>query len=281
MSTQARPEIPLPMQREIRQRCGFGCVICGLPLYEYEHMLGWANVKEHVAEDITLLCDRHHRERTGGLLPIEEVRRANADPYNLRTGVSKPYDLHYSGASCEANIGGNTFTTADAGYGTVMVPVSVDGIVLLGFILAEGHLLLNMVLFDESNELVLHIRNNELVYRPDAWDIELIGRQLIVREASRKILIDIVFEVPNRIVIARGRFLCNGVEILVRPDHLLITNNATLLSGCSAINCPGGLLIGRQPQLMGAMMLIQGVPRYLGDRAAALKWAKESLERAV
>src|SRR5207248_2332597 len=32
------------MKREIRQRCGFGCVLCGRPLYTYEHMEGWARV---------------------------------------------------------------------------------------------------------------------------------------------------------------------------------------------------------------------------------------------
>jgi hypothetical protein len=86
--------IPLPVQREVRQRCGFGCVICGLPLYEYEHLLGWANVHRHLSEEITLLCDQHHKEKTNGLLPIEDVMEANRSPYNLRDGVSKPYDLH-------------------------------------------------------------------------------------------------------------------------------------------------------------------------------------------
>ncbi|MGU5889575.1 hypothetical protein, partial [Aeromonas hydrophila] len=81
--------IPLPIQREVRQRCGFGCVICGMPLYEYEHMEEWANVKRHVAEEITLLCDQHHREKTGGLLPKEVVRDANKNPFNLRKGVSQ------------------------------------------------------------------------------------------------------------------------------------------------------------------------------------------------
>jgi hypothetical protein len=81
--------IPLSIQHEVRRRCGYGCVICGIPLYEYEHMLGWANVQRHVAEEITLLCDQHHRESTGGLLPIEAVREANSNPFNLRAGVSK------------------------------------------------------------------------------------------------------------------------------------------------------------------------------------------------
>ena len=61
--------IPLPVQREIRQRCGFGCVICGMPLYEYEHMEEWAVVQRHVADEITLLCDQHHREKTAGCFP--------------------------------------------------------------------------------------------------------------------------------------------------------------------------------------------------------------------
>jgi hypothetical protein len=92
-------DIPLPMQREVRQRCGFGCVFCGLPLYEYDHVSEWATARQHVAENITLLCDRHHREKTNGLLPVEAVRDASQNPYNLREGVSKPYDLHYNGDS--------------------------------------------------------------------------------------------------------------------------------------------------------------------------------------
>lgn len=269
--------IPLPIQRDVRQRCGFGCVICGMPLYEYEHMLGWANVERHVAEEITLLCDQHHRERTSGLLPIEAVIELDKNPYNRREGVSKPYDLHYSGSHCEAVIGSNQFTTQDAGYGTIMVPISVDGIPLIGFVLTDGHLLLNVNLFDEFNSPVLRITNNRLLYSISPWDIQLSGRRLVIREASRKLLIDIEFEVPNRIHISRGRFLCNGVEILLTPEYLLVTNNNILVKGCSAVNCPGGLIIGHHDKPLGGFMRLDGVPRYLGDRQASVKWATEML----
>ncbi|WNG79930.1 hypothetical protein C6A86_016810 [Mycobacterium sp. ITM-2016-00316] len=60
-----RPPIPDPMKREVRQRCGFGCVICGHPIYEYEHMDDYAVVKRHGVANITLLCDGHHRLKTG------------------------------------------------------------------------------------------------------------------------------------------------------------------------------------------------------------------------
>jgi hypothetical protein len=146
--------IPLPIQRQVRRRCGFGCVICGLPLYEYDHLLGWSSVRRHVAEEITLLCDQHHRE----------IEQANANPLNLQTGVSKPYDLHFTGDDCRVVIGSNLFETRDQGEGTALVPILVDGVALLSFVLLDGHLLLNMLVFDEANILVLRIQNNVLMY---------------------------------------------------------------------------------------------------------------------
>lgn len=268
--------IPLPIQREVRQRCGFGCVICGMPLYEYEHMEEWAEVKRHVADEITLLCDQHHREKTGGLLPKQVVREANENPYNLRDNQSKPYNLHFSGSEACVEIGGNSFTCKDNGYGTAMIPLSIDGTPLIGLILADGHLLLNVVIFDEFNTPILHIKNNQLCYSSDPWDIQLIGTNLIIREGHGKILVDFDFQPPNKVVINRGRFLRNGVEVLVRPSNILITNNSTFLSKNRAENCYGGLIIGHHENPIGGAMMIQNIPRYLGDRKEALKFERET-----
>ena len=273
--------IPLPIQREVRQRCGFGCVICGMPLYEYEHMAEWAEVKRHVAEEITLLCDQHHREKTAGLLPKKDVEAANANPYNLRTGVSKPYNLHFSGKEACVEIGGNSFTCEDKGYGTAMVPISVDGTPLIGLILADGHFLLNVVVFDEFNHPVLHIKNNQLYYSTSPWDIQLVGTTLTIREAHRKILLEFDFQPPNKVVVRRGRFLRNGVEILIRPENILVTNNSIVVSGYSGRNCFGGLIIGHHEKNMGGFLVIGNVSRYLGDRKDALAFEKESLTQQV
>ncbi len=263
----------------MRQRCGFGCVICGFPLYEYDHIIGWAKVHRHDVAEIALLCDQHHREKTSGLLPLEIVIDANNNPFNHRTGVTKPYDLHYTGKECQAIIGGNLFTTEDQGYGTVQVPLCVDETPLIGFIMADGHLLLNLNLFDEFNNLILQIKNNQLWYSIRPWDIHLVGRNLTIREASRKILIDLTFEVPNKILVNRGRFLRNGVEIIIMPDHLLITNSKTLLSGTTVHNVPYGLVIGSIPSKAGCCLHLEKVSRYLGDNSEALRWARENFEK--
>ena len=269
--------IPLPIQREVRQRCGFGCVICGMPLYEYEHMEEWAEVHRHVAAEITLLCDHHHREKTNGFLPKEAVRAANAAPYNLREGASKPYSLHFSGTEATVEIGGNSFTCQDGGHGTEMIPLLIDNTPLVGIILSDGHFLLNVVIFDECNIPVLHIRNNQLVYSTDPWDIQLVGTTLTLREKAGKILIEFVFLPPNKVRVVRGRFLRNGVEVLVRPENILVTNNSTFISGCRAHNCHGGLIIGHTDKPIGGFMAIRGVSRYLGDRKEALRFEKQCL----
>lgn len=266
--------IPLSIQREVRQRCGFGCVICGLPLYEYEHMEEWAIVQRHVADEITLLCDQHHREKTGGLLPKEMVREANANPYNLQKNVQKPYLFHFAGTHAEVILGGNKFTCEDKGYGTSIAPIVVDNLPLLGFIIADGHLLFNLVAFDEMNQKILHIRNNQLFYSTMPWDIQLIGRKLTVREAHRKILIEVEFCPPNKVVINKGRFLFNGIETLISPEKLMVTNNATILSNLTAINCPIGLRLGTG-ESGPALFAIGGISRYNFDRSAAKKFEKE------
>ena len=273
--------IPLPIQREVRQRCGFGCVICGLPLYEYEHMDEWALVQRHVSEEITLLCDQHHREKTAGLLPKIMVSEANAHPHNLREGVAKPYTLHFAGKQATVTLGGNTFTCEDQGYGTSMVPLSIDGVPLIGLILADGHLLLNLVVFDECNVPILHIKNNQLFQTTIPWDIQLVGTTLTIREAHRKILVEIEFAPPDRIHIMRGRFLRNGIEVLVRPENILITNNSMYIANCHAHNCLGSLILGFHENIMPGFMAISGIPRYLGDRTHALQFERECRDSAA
>jgi hypothetical protein len=85
------------MKRDIRQRCAFGCVVCGLPIYEYEHMTDYAKVLRHEAHNITLLCDRHHGHKTKKLLSEEQVRAHDADPYNRGHSQSAAEMLHYEG----------------------------------------------------------------------------------------------------------------------------------------------------------------------------------------
>jgi hypothetical protein len=275
--------IPLPIKRAIRQRCGFGCVICGLPLYEYEHMLGWANVHRHVAEEITLLCDQHHSEKTKGLLPIETMTRANANPFNLREGVSSPYNLHYSGNGIFFAISTCTFGNTDIyqdDEGNIFsrcIAIAIDSVPILEYVKFNNELFLNLRLFDEFNECVLLIVENQLWYKTDTWDIEFVGRNLVIREKQRKILIDMIFNPPDSIAIIKGRILLNGVEVLIKPDGLYINGNKPNLSNALIMSdiC---LALGVRPSNQGgAGFRLRGISRYSKDTKATQKVREEIL----
>ena len=46
---------------------------------------------------------------------------------------------------------------------------------LISFRISDGQLLLSLLLFDESNNVILQVVDNELSFVPDPWDIEFVG----------------------------------------------------------------------------------------------------------
>ena len=255
--------IPHPIQREVRQRCGFGCVICGLPLYEYEHMNEWSKVKVHIAKDITLLCDRHHREKTAGLLPKTEVVKANENPYNLRNGVSKPYDLFFNGDSAEVEFGSNKFSCQANQTVTTLVPLTIDCTPLIGLRIIDQHILLNITIFDKYNQLILNIIDNQLSYSVMPWDIQLVGTVLTIRERPGRILIEFNFQPPTKIILTRGRMYFNGIELKIDKERITINKGETkqIVEGNSGVNTIGGLSIGFPKPNYGSAIYLPLVER--------------------
>jgi hypothetical protein len=254
------------MKREIRKRCGFGCVICGLPFYEYDHIEDWAVVKRHEVDKITLLCRRHHGEKSAGLLPRDLVIRANSSPHNIKSKISSALPLHFYGSICTMELGNNMFSTGFSEASPPMVVAQIDGIPILAFRKEENSLLLTVNVFNKYNKHVLQIHDNELTYAADSYDIEFVGTSLTIREGIAKILLEIDFQTPDRVVIPRGRLLCNGVEILIEKDFITVSDGPKM-SGIRAGNC-SVLIIGYP--MNGGIFVFPDVPRYPPDRGMTI-----------
>jgi trigger factor len=235
-------------------------VICGLPLYEYDHLVPWSEVETHEAHNLVLLCDRHHREKTSGLLPLARVIEANKAPANLSTGVSSPFDLHYGGHDCEALIGSNVHTWPRMHDGLMTVPVLIDDTPIVMFRVEDGHLLLAVQLFDEDNELLVQVFDNELVFSTEEWDVEFEGRKLTVRSAPRNVFVGMTFEPPSRVVIDRGRIWRNGIKVTIQQAYVLV-GNGNKISGSRMVNCNFGLATGDLPEGVGGGAIYVGSSR--------------------
>src|SRR4030081_1882421 len=88
-------DIPEPVMRKVRQASGFGCVICGASIIEYEHVdPEFVDAREHNATEITLLCPQCHSKVTTGIWSKDKVKAAMAAPRCKRCGfTSEAFDL--------------------------------------------------------------------------------------------------------------------------------------------------------------------------------------------
>lgn len=269
-----RPDIPEDVKRIVRQRCGFGCVLCGNPIIDYDHMFGYQPERGHVAAELTLLCPEHHRDKTHHRLDLATVLAANAGPFNLRNDASGAKRLEFHGGSCAIWLGDNV-STAQLKDGQAMVAIGVDGIPLVGFGVWQGRLVSMLNLFNEYNELVLQIVENELRYHSLPWDIRFEGNLLTVHEASRKYLLEMELLMPNQIRVRRARILCNGVEIVIQRNGRVVVDN-TSLGGNLGIDAGGLVLVGPGWEGASAMKEHRRYNRYRDDSVAARAWQAES-----
>lgn len=254
-----RRNIPEPIKRAVRQRCGFGCVICGLPIYDYDHKPGFARVRRHVAEEITLLCPTHHAEKTRGLLTNAQVEAADLTPFNRGTGSTSPYSLWFGGTEPPIILMiGFTFTcVTDKRRPTWMWPLCLNGYKPFGFTLDEGGLLLNVDVRDSRHAQALVIRDSVMRVSSDVWDATLVGQTLTIREQAQSFLVEMDFNPPN--VVRVNRYYCKafGSQIDVKPDSITVSGgelpNVTDIGGIrSRVDANIGMLFGDKPLGMTA-----------------------------
>ncbi len=80
--------IPPDVARAVRKRCGFGCVVCGSALYDYDHFSPeFKDAPGHDPLGVILLCPNHHRAKGGFVSRATLERCANA-PFCKAQGFS-------------------------------------------------------------------------------------------------------------------------------------------------------------------------------------------------
>lgn len=223
-----RPAISEEIKRNVRKRCGFGCVICGNPVVDYDHIEEYHIVKEHKEENITLLCTQHHREKTAGRLPKDFVIKANNNPYNLKETETGQNKLYYYGNEATIIIGSMNFYTKDFGNGSILIPLIIYKKIPIHFILKDNELLLNVKLRDKNDDIILLIENNELKVSIGIWDFEYFGTTLLLREKKRNILIEVEFIAPDKINFKRGKIFCKGEFFELSDKEGLVYNGKNI-----------------------------------------------------
>lgn len=218
-------DIPDPIKRKVRQRCGFGCVICGDAITHYDHMqIGFSEAHVHDADDITLLCGSHHDQKNKNILPNSLVIHHNKNPFCLSKGFAKG-PLHFSSIHPEIIIG----NISCKNIGTIL-SVMGERVLYLTPPEAEGApYLLNALIRNTDGEIILNIVNNEWLTPTDNWDVEAEGPKVSIRNAFRDIALVFRSEAPDKLVFERIHMSHKGFAIDCK------------LGSCVSIRTPSGL----------------------------------------
>jgi hypothetical protein len=196
-------------KRTVRQRCGFGCVICGCAIVQYHHFdPPFCDAKIHDASGITLLCGQCHDRAEHGIINVATVSAAIVSPWCKQTGHSK--DLLFIGDS-----------TIPVRFGSSRIRASTvlmyDNRVVMGFFEPEqvgAPLRLNAFFTDDNGNEVLRVVDNEWQVGINRYDIRTNKDRLTVRDAPGDIIFEMSLATGTEICIRRLRMNFLGFSII-------------------------------------------------------------------
>jgi len=232
--------IPADVRREVRQRCGFGCVRCGLALYDYEHFEpDFKDATSHRAEGITLLCMQCNQKRRRKVLSVETVRAANSEPLCRQQGFASEW-FDFGTESLEVAFAGVTFEDCEH-------LIEVNGFSLLSIKAPEESgqpFRLSGRFADDTGDITLKIEGNLWSAGADNWDVECVGPRITIRNGPRDISLVLRSEPPRRLVVEQLNMQFEGVRLRGTGDMLETSfdgRNWSSFRGCSVKSCRVGI----------------------------------------
>ena len=243
--------IPDSIKREVRQRCGFGCVFCGSAIYQYEHFAPtFAEATEHAAEGITLLCPSCHDKKTKGFTATSSVATANDSPFCRRQGFSfERFDIG-TDAFPEIVIG-----TLKARNVKTLIRLYGDEILSIRPPETAGSpYLVNAWLCDIEGNEVLKIVDNEWQTRTENWDVTVVGPRISIRRGPGDIALILRAEPPDRLIVERINMSHKGVVITCQEgeDVTIIGRGNTMhSSGMELDGCQVGIDVSNTGMAIG------------------------------
>lgn len=232
--------IPEDVKRQVRQTCGYGCVICGAAIVEYEHVRPeFAKAKAHDPQGIALLCPTCHAKKTRNFLSVRRVLEASEKPAAKTSGFAFS-ELEDHNSHPYVVLGGMTLKNCPT-------PVQVRGIPLIRVEdseVARGPYQLSASFFDDKGVPSLFIRRNEWQVGANSWDVEAVGGRITVRTGPGEIALQLLLDSGKGVVVERIRMHCGGYFFEANHGQLDVVSPGgarSSFTGCLADNCNVGL----------------------------------------
>ncbi|MDB6025840.1 MAG: hypothetical protein JWM68_2063 [Verrucomicrobiales bacterium] len=198
-----------PIARKIRQECGFGCVICGFAICDYEHIEPeFKDAEEHDPSKMALLCGGCHRKVTSGYFSKEKVKEARANPVCLKQGFCSEW-FDFGPENPSIVVGGASFYKPDC----VLKILDQTLLEVKGPEVAGGPIRVSGLFYNKDGKLIFSIEDNLWKGQTENWDIETVGQTTTIRRESRNIALVIRTDPRKTLTIERLDMFYKGVRI--------------------------------------------------------------------
>ena len=233
-------DIPADVKRQVRKACGFGCVICGMSIVEYEHIdPEFKDARKHEQRAIALLCPQCHAKVTRGFLSKQSVKEAMLEPCAKRQGYSNEF-FDIGKTQPKLIFGGVTLTNC-------AIPIEVSGVPLFEIKAGEepgAPFRLSGTFHNSRGQPSLEIVDNEWRAFDSNWDMEAVGGAIVVRDGPRHVSLRLVAEPPDGLLVEQLDMSFKGIRFIGSPGELKVQfpgGGGGTFTGCLADNCHVGM----------------------------------------
>lgn len=225
------PDLGVTDRAAVRYRCGYGCVRCGVTIYEYraippENATG--------AVEGALLCPPCHRLYSTEKLTLAQIRNFSAHPISRQQGFSRDH-LPFSVGVPELLIGGKHPVKGTP------IPISIGGEPILMFAPPRqgvGATRISVQLGDANGVLTRIIDGNEWLVRDERWQFRWLGERYSITSQDG----------GGRVVLrflTRERIAVEQLSTVIGRRSIEITDSAMVIDGMRRIDAiPSNQLTG-------------------------------------
>ena len=249
--------IPAEVKTAVRQQDGYGCVICGKMLVDYEHIDPlFCDATEHNAEHIALLCSEHHDQVTRRILPKRIIKEHKAKPYCKQRGFA---DSRYFPHPNDIKIKCGTSYFQD----TKKI-IEINGKPIIWIEDEEDQILFNAIFYDNEGNKVGYLNKNTFIALVKDCDIYAVASRIEARLKKGIINLQLDIEADGIVDIKRLSAKYGGTKINInnKGEIYVDSHGSTVtFSNLQTYNCGGAISLGGIPKAKGIFFKLNKVMR--------------------
>lgn len=237
--------VPAEIRARIRKDAGFGCVICGCVLVDYEHIdPEFHQAKEHNPEKMTLLCISCHGRVTRKIISKKAVWEAKKTPKALQDGYV--HDLLFVNTeNMEIKIGNSSSKNTKT-----ILTIRGKPIIWFEPPAEDGEpSKLCAIFYGEDGNPVSYVNRNQFTAISSSQDVKSESTELfIVSNGVRCLVMDREGGEILHISKMQGKYLDTSVTIDSQDRLIMQQGSSTISMGEFRVeNCDSAIEIGSTP----------------------------------